>query len=291
MLIADIHILHQSDFYRINDFKCHCDRCSVSQPEYNESLFISFIRRGFFEYQTFRRDDEMHVGRLLVSKPGYEHVTRHIDDQPDTTTGFEFSANFFRILQDQYASPAGWFLKNKDIHSLMLRSNAGLDYLHHRILQLLGRKEASGLQVDEMVMELLEKVMQVIGGAIQEVEPIANSLKQFHLGTIENAKEYILQHFHENISLHQLAQHCYVSPFHFSRIFKSVMNVSPHQYLAGIRLNHAKILLTTTAEPVTDIAFACGYNSIEHFATAYRQKFKTNPSSFRKETGQAIKTA
>lgn len=246
-------------------------------------MFINFIRTGFFEYQTFRREDELHVGRLLVSKPGYEHITRHIDKQPDTTTGFEFSANFFHLLQDQYAAQAGWFLKNNDIHSLMLRSNAELDYLHHRILEMLKRKEASNLQVDEMVMDLLEKVMEIISGNTPEVASIGDSLKQFHLGTIENAKEYILQHFNEDISLHQLAQHCYVSPFHFSRIFKTVMNVSPHQYLAEVRLNHAKILLTTTNEPVTDIAFACGYNSIEHFATAYRRKFKQNPSRYRKQ--------
>ena len=289
MLIADVHILHQSDFYRVNDFKCHCDRCSVSQPEYNESLFVSFIRKGYFEYKTFRKDDELHVGRLLISKPGYEHITGHIDNQPDTTTGFEFTPGFFRIMQDQYAALAGWFLKNNDIHSLMLRSNAELDYLHHRILKVLEQKQASSLQVDEMVMDLLEKVMQVLCGNTQEVLSIAGSLKQFHLGTIENAKEYILQHFNEDISLQQLAQHCYVSPFHFSRIFKSIMNMSPHQYLAEVRLNHAKILLTTTTEPISDIAFACGYNSIEHFATAYRQKFKINPSRYRKEMGQAIK--
>jgi len=286
MLIADIHILHQSDFYQVNDFKCHCDRCSVSQPEYNESLFISFIRKGFFEYKTFRKDDELHVGRLLVSKPGYEHITRHIDNQPDMTTGFEFSVEFFRSIQDQYAAQAGWFLKNNDIHSLMLRSNAELDYLHHRILQMLKDKEASRLQIDEMVIDLLEKVIQVISGHTLEVTSIGDSLKQFHLGTIENAKEYILQHFNEDISLHQLAQHCYVSPFHFSRIFKSVMNISPHQYLAEIRLNHAKILLATTDEPVTDIAFGCGYNSIEHFATAYRRRFKANPTRYRRAVNQ-----
>jgi len=291
MLIADIHILHQSDFYRVNDFICHCDRCSVSQPEYNKSLFISFIRKGFFEYQTFRRDDEMHVGRLLVSKPGYEHITRHIDDQPDTTTGFEFRADFFHILQEQYAKEAGWFLKNNDIHSLMLRSNPELDYLHHRILQTVKQKAASNLQLDEMLIELIEKVMKIISGSTQKVQPIDNSLKQFHLGTIENAKEYILQHFSENISLHRLARHCHVSPFHFSRIFKTVMNVSPHQYLAEIRLNHARVLLTTTNEPVTDVSFACGYNSVEHFATAYRQKFKVNPSRYRKEIVHALKGA
>lgn len=285
MLIADIHILHQSDFYQINDFKCHCNRCSVSQPEYNESLFISFIRKGFFEYKTFRRDDELHVGRMLISKPGFEHITRHIDDQPDVTTGFEFIVDFFHLLQDQYAAQAGWFLKNNDIHSLMLRCNAELDFLHHRILLMLQQKEVNGLQIDEMVIELLEKVMRVLGN-IQEVASINDSLKQFHLGTIENAKEYILRNFNTNISLQQLAQHCYVSPFHFSRIFKSVMNVTPHQYLSEVRMSHAKILLTTTNQSVTDITFASGYNSIEHFATAYRRRFQINPTQYRREMSQ-----
>ena len=143
MLTADIHILHRSDFYQVNDFKCHCDRCSVSQPEYNKSMFISFVRNGFFEYQTFRRNDELHVGRLLVSKPGYEHTTRHIDNQPDLTTSFEFTSDFFRNIKEQYEPGAGWFLRNNDIHSLMLHGNAQLDYLHHRMLQILGQRLSS----------------------------------------------------------------------------------------------------------------------------------------------------
>ena len=48
MKMADIHILHQSDFYRVEDFKCHCEVCSVTAPEYNKSFSISFIRKGFF---------------------------------------------------------------------------------------------------------------------------------------------------------------------------------------------------------------------------------------------------
>ena len=288
MLTADIHILHRSDFYQVNDFNCHCDRCSVSEPEYDANMFISFIRKGFFEYQTFRRNDELHVGRLLVSKPGYEHTTRHIDNQPDVTSSFKFTTGFFRIIQEQYASGASWFLKNNDIHALMLRGNAQLDYLHHRVLQIVGTRQAIALQIDELALEVVEKVMLLISGNPGEITPVSDSLKKFHLATIENAKEYILEHFSTDISLHQLAQHCHVSPFHFSRIFKSTMNVSPHQYLADIRLNHAKILLGTTDQPVTDIAFACGYNSIEHFATAYRRKFKTNPTRYRREMFQPV---
>ena len=251
-------------------------------------MFISFVRNGFFEFRTFRRNDELHVGRLLVSKPGFEHTTRHIDSQPDLTTSLEFTSAFFRSIKEQYASEAGWFLNNHDIHSLMLHCNAQLDYQHHRILLALRQKLFNGLQIDELVMEMVEKVMLMISGQPGTVDAVSDSLRRFHLRTIENAREYILAHFNENISLHQLAQYCHVSPFHFSRIFKSIMTVSPHQYLADIRLNHAKILLNTTDQPVTDVAFASGYNSIEHFATAYRRRFRTNPSRDRGPIDKAV---
>jgi AraC-like DNA-binding protein len=124
--------------------------------------------------------------------------------------------------------------------------------------------------------------MHTLGHPV-DASPIPDSLKKYHLSTIETAQQYIHEHFNENISLERLARHCHTSSFHFSRIFKKVLNMSPHQYLLGIRLQHAKILLITSAKPVRDIAFECGFNSLEHFATAYRQQFKTSPTQHRKE--------
>ena len=132
-----------------------------------------------------------------------------------------------------------------------------------------------------MVIELLERVINILTNS-KPVPTVADSLKQFHLGTVENARAYIFENFSNNISLQQLSQHCLVSPFHFSRIFKTIMNISPHQYLAEVRLNHAKVLLSTTDQSVTNVAFACGFNSVEHFATAYRPRFTINPSTYRK---------
>jgi AraC-like DNA-binding protein len=280
-MLADVHILYQSDFYEITDFKCLCTVCSVTKPEYNNSLCVSFIRKGFFEYRVFNGNHEAHIGRILVSMPGYEHTTRHIDNQPDASTVFEFKRSFFETLKEHYKSCA-WFLKNNDIHSILLNCSTEADYMHQRILQCVQGKRASGLQIDEMVMELLDKIMSTLGHK-PDVSSIPGTLIKYHLTTIEIARRYIHQHFSENISLKQLAQHCHTSTFHFSRIFKTILSMSPHQYLLGIRLQHAKILLSTTSKPVSDIAFECGFNSLEHFATAYRQQFKISPTKHRKQ--------
>jgi len=278
-MLAEVHLFHKSDFYTIADFKCHCDICSVSDIEYNESLCLSFIRKGYFEYHTFRRRDEVHAGRVLVSKPGFEHIAGHIDGQPDITTVVEFTSPFFVEITEQYKD-AEWFLRNNDIHSLMLRSNAEVDYLYNSLWKRLEKRNATGLQLDEMVLDLLDKVMGILTHS-QTIENLSVNLKQFHLGTVESAKSYIFENFSQDISLQELATHCLVSPFHFSRIFKAFMNMSPYQYLAEVRLNHAKVLLTTTEQSILDISYACGFNSPEHFATAYRHRYRLPPSGFR----------
>lgn len=279
LMLADVHILHRSEHYQVTDFRCHCDVCSVSQIEYNESFCVSFIRKGFFEYRVFRRNNEVYTGRIHVSKPGYEHTTRHIDKQPDVGTIIEFTASFFEHISAHYKE-ASWFLRNNDIHALVLQCGPGAELLSRRLFAAVQNKGYDSLKIDELVFSILDHVMGIAGN-VQELPVLAESLLNHHLGTVERAKEYILQHFREDISLQQLATHCHVSPFYFSRIFKSVLRISPHKYLNEIRLHHARLMVETTNMPVADVAFECGFSSAEHFATAYRKLFGAPPSAHR----------
>jgi hypothetical protein len=123
---------------------------------------MSFIRKGFFEYRTYKRNHDAHIGRVLLSKPGYEHVTKHIDSQPDITTVFEFKPSFFKEICDHYGRMAGWFLCNNDIHSVLLSSTPGLEYLHTIILQKINRQVVNNLETDELVMDLLGKALCIL---------------------------------------------------------------------------------------------------------------------------------
>ena len=150
MLLADIHILHQSDIYKIVNYTCHCTVCSISDAEYSDNFSISFVKKGFFEYRTFRRNEEVHTGRILISKPGYEHTTRHIDQQPDITTTIEFKKDFFRELCEKYDRGAEWFFTNYDIHSILVSSNAELEYLYYYILKKIKVGNTNTLELDEL---------------------------------------------------------------------------------------------------------------------------------------------
>lgn len=276
---SEVHVLHKSDFFQIRDFRCACTECSVSRLEQGAHFFIIFVRQGFYEQCVFRGNHEMHVGRVLVSKPDIEFTIRHIDNHPDVCTSFRFEPAFYEQVKEHYGTEALWFFANPDMHSVLLSSSPAIEFLHQHILSRVGL--GSKLEIDALVIRLLEKVMQTLGNYIA-LAPVPEGVKKHHLSTMENARDYLFRHFTEDVSLAQLADHCHVSVFHFSRLFKAVLNTTPHHYLTELRLNHAQLLLHSTQLSVTQVAFQSGFNSLEHFATAYRQWFGRAPKGERK---------
>jgi len=275
---ADIHTLYESDFYRILDFKCQCQDCNTSKPEYSHAFAISFVRKGNFLFNVFRQSLDSYNGCVLITKPGYERTVTHLHTIPDECTIFDFKKDFYDELVSHYGNSK--FFSDNDLHSTLVYTNPELEFLHFYILQLVQSRVGTKLQVDNLVMDVIAKAL----AAVTEYKPnekLNPRLKKNHLATIERAKEYITTHFTSDISLTEIAAYSYVSPFHFSRIFKTFTSSSPHQFLLSMRLQHAVLLLSNTSMPVADVAFSSGFNSIEYFTAAFRQKYKNPPATFR----------
>lgn len=277
---ADIHTLYESDFYRIMDFRCRCTDCRTSKPEYNATFCISFVRKGNFLFNVFRRSLDSYTGCVLVTKPNYERTVTHTHDVPDECTIFEFKKDFFAALLEHYGGIP--FFQDNDWHSTLIKTSAETEFLHFHIVKLVLTRSGSKLQIDNAVIEVIEKVLSNITDYKPDLK-INPRLKKNHLITLERAKEYMADHFTEDISLLQIATHCFVSPFHFSRLFKTFTSVSPHQYLLTLRLKNAELLLRNTTQPMADIAFTSGFNSVEHFTAAFKQKYNCPPAAYRQQ--------
>jgi AraC family transcriptional regulator len=275
---ALINTLYESDFYRILDFKCRCTDCKTSKPEYSNSFCISFVRKGNFLFNVFRQSLDSYSGCVLVTKPGYERTVTHTHTVPDECTIFDFKSAFFREIFDHYSSVR--FLSDNDLHSTLLKTTAETEFLHFQIVQLILTRSGSKLQIDNLVMEVVDRILRHATDYNRD-HRINMRLKKNHLITIEKAKDYITRHFASDISLSEIADYCNVSPFHFSRIFKTFTSVSPHQFLLSVRLKNSELLLKETALPVADVAFSSGFNSIEHFTASFRQKYHAPPAQFR----------
>jgi transcriptional regulator GlxA family with amidase domain len=72
-----------------------------------------------------------------------------------------------------------------------------------------------------------------------------------------------------------------VSEAHFARSFKDAFGVPPHRYLLTRRIERAKALLRDTDQPIIDIAFQTGWNSLGTFGRVFRDITGESPSELR----------
>ncbi len=85
----------------------------------------------------------------------------------------------------------------------------------------------------------------------------------------------------DRLDLHSMAEIAHLSPFHFSRVFRSVTGAPPGVFLSALRLERAKSLLLSTDLSVTDVCFEVGYSSLGTFTTRFTQLVGIPPSVLR----------
>lgn len=99
---------------------------------------------------------------------------------------------------------------------------------------------------------------------------------------MEMAAQYMSTHFHENLSLKDLANKCCMSESYFSRRFKQVTGFGFKEYLNTIRIRHACDLLLQTNKSIMEISEECGYMDSNYFGDAFRKVKNVSPSKYRK---------
>ena len=98
---------------------------------------------------------------------------------------------------------------------------------------------------------------------------------------LQSVLNYIDAYLDQNLKLENLAKLLDMSQFHFSRLFKQSIGLSPYQYLIQQRVERAKQLLKQTKHPITEIAFLCGFNSHSHLSKQFRQATGMTPKAYR----------
>lgn len=93
--------------------------------------------------------------------------------------------------------------------------------------------------------------------------------------------DYVAANNHRDITLTDLAEVADLSRFHFGRLFRLQMGVTPHRYLMDSRLERAKALLRLDTSMVADIALETGFRSTGHFSRAFRRNVGVSPTEWK----------
>src|SRR5262249_13419295 len=86
----------------------------------------------------------------------------------------------------------------------------------------------------------------------------------------------------EAIDLSTAARRAGLSPYHFLRIFKLVIGVTPHQHLVRCRLGRAARLLLEGELAITQAAYGARVGDLSNFVRSFRRAAGVSPRRYRK---------
>lgn len=98
---------------------------------------------------------------------------------------------------------------------------------------------------------------------------------------ITQAKQFIAEHYAEEISLRQVACVVNVSLFYFCKCFRRATGLSFTQFVSRTRIEEAKSLLLNPNLRVSEIAYAIGFQSLTHFNRTFKKIMCQSPTAYR----------
>jgi AraC family L-rhamnose operon regulatory protein RhaS len=100
--------------------------------------------------------------------------------------------------------------------------------------------------------------------------------------TVEMFLADLREHLDHPWTLAEMAEHCGLGRSRFAEYCRQIVNMPPADYLVHCRVEAAKQMLQKEpGRSITDIALACGFQSSQYFATAFRRKTGKAPREFR----------
>lgn len=104
-----------------------------------------------------------------------------------------------------------------------------------------------------------------------------------NLSLIQDLVDQIEENLGDEVNIPLLARQFDLSPWHFQRLFKSLIGDTLGGYIRGRRLTKAAQLLLDSEMGVIDVAFSTGFNSHEAFTRSFKAYFQKSPKVFRKD--------
>jgi AraC-like DNA-binding protein len=235
----------------------------------HEDAELVFIDEGKGTFSVAGKDLPVAAGELILLNPNVEHEPSAAVDASLRGFSLTFTNLSLTGLASGHILPDEEYplLNVKEHHLTMTR------YLEDLVQEFEEASPGSGEVASSILTALLLKIIRFKYASKSE-QPVSIS---------EKAKKYIEQNYHIELSLNDLANHIFVSPYHLSHTFKDEVGISPIQYLIQYRVEISKKFLRTSNLTISEIAYRIGYPNPNYFNLIFKKLTGISPGKYRKQ--------
>ncbi len=218
---------------------------------------------------------------VLITSPDLEHVWEQYECKSDHIR--EVTVQFdFKIEDDNFFSRNPF----ESIRKMMVEARKGLAFpmtaimnVYHMIDTL--SKIEDGFYAVQQFLSILYELSKVPGYRTLATSSYAKVAIADDSRRVLKVKQFINDHYMDEIRLAQLADIAGMSPSAFSRFFKMHTGRNLSDYIIDIRLGYAARMLVDTNMSISEISFDCGFNNLSNFNRIFKRKKGCSPSEFR----------
>jgi AraC-like DNA-binding protein len=236
--------------------------------DYHIALVTEGVQRQGFHGETLL----LTPGSIQLMPPGEVHDGNSAGDESYTLKTFRLSPQLLSGLgeeisgHDRLPAAGGAVLQDSSLAGHLSR-------LHDALRAAPPGSESMEIQSDWLIL---------LGRLFVQTRMVK---PQFVKGTLtsvqwQRIKEYCDVHLAEKITLEELAALCNLERFHFLKLFKQTVGMTPHAWVIRLRLERACSLLSHTDRSLTQVAQEVGFYDQSHFNRAFRQAFGVSPSKY-----------
>lgn len=150
--------------------------------------------------------------------------------------------------------------------------------IEHNLIELLERFKFVWLEKKEgYILEARGLFLLILHRLMENYLNINNTT--IHGKRINNVKKYILENFHTQIKIQELADLVHLHPGYLGKIFKDEVGYTINEFINRIRINKACDLLAS-GETVFETAYQCGFSDPFYFSKVFKRMKGIPPSEF-----------
>ncbi len=132
----------------------------------------------------------------------------------------------------------------------------------------------------------LKQILAITQENIKEYEEFLERSMSGSRDEVAAVKNYIYQHYAEDLSLETLAEKVYLSSGYLSFIFKKETGMNLNRFIRVVRMEKAKDLLCSSNMKVAQVSEQVGIPNVSYFCRSFREYYGSSPESYRKGTGE-----
>lgn len=238
-------------------------------PHFHEGFAIGVIESGadVFDYRGAQRIAA--AGDIMLINPLEVHTGHAIDEN-----GWTFRIMYVdpELLRRVRAELTG---KASDI-PFFSKTVVRDDSTARRILRLHRALENSASTLERESLFLLAMMQLITRHADSKTGSQSSGSEN---SAVVRAREYLRANAKENITLDELANVAFLSPFHLLRVFREETGLPPHAYQTQIRIERAKQLLRDRFS-ITQTALTTGFFDQAHFSKQFKRHVGISPGKF-----------